>query len=167
MSAHQTEVNKAAVKRLADAANTHDPELISKTVDDVFDPDVRAGTQMPIEANGPEDVKRVFAMLHPAFPDLHISIEDVIAEGDRVVCRERITGAHRGDYMGLPATGKQVAYNEITIGRFADGRIVETWGVVDLLSLLKQLGAIPADPAPPPVDAAPHAAPEPQPANLA
>jgi predicted ester cyclase len=66
----------------------------------------------------------------------------MIAEGDRVVCRERITGTHRGDYMGLPATGKRVEYNEIVIGRFADGRIVETWGVVDVLSLMKQLGAL-------------------------
>jgi steroid delta-isomerase-like uncharacterized protein len=145
MSTDQTEINKAAVRRFADVTNTHDPELISTVVDEVFDPNMRAGTQMPIEANGPDDVKRVFATLHAAFPDLHISIEDMIAEGDRVVCRERIIGTHRGDYMGLPATGKNVAYNEITIARFGDGRIVETWGVVDVLSLMKQLGAIPAD----------------------
>lgn len=166
MSADPTEINKAAVRRFADVANTHDPELISKAVDEVFDPNMRAGTQMPIEANGPEDVKRVFATLHQAFPDLHISVEDLIAEGDRVVCRERITGTHRGDYMGLPATGKRVAYNEITIARFADGRIVETWGVVDVLSLMKQLGAIPAGPGQPSVDAARNAQPEPQPASV-
>jgi steroid delta-isomerase-like uncharacterized protein len=153
MSANQTEINKAAVRRFADVTNTHDPQLISKAVDEVFDTNMRAGTQMPIEADGPEDVKRVFATLHAAFPDLHISIEDVIAEGDRVVCRERITGTHSGSYMGLPATGKNVAYNEITIARFADGRIVETWGVVDMLSLMKQLGAIPTGPGQPGIDA--------------
>jgi steroid delta-isomerase-like uncharacterized protein len=144
VSADRTASNKAAVRRFADIANTHDPELIAKAVDEVFDPNVRAGTQMPIEANGPEDIKRVFTTLHEAFPDLHISIEDLIAEGDRVVSRERITGTHRGNYMGMPATGKRVEYNEIVIGRFADGRIVETWGVVDVLSLMRQLGAIPA-----------------------
>lgn len=154
MSTGQTEINKAAVKRLADAANSHDPERISATVDEIFDPNWRAGGQMPIEANGPQDIKDVFATLHQAFPDLHISVEALIAEGDEVVCRERITGTHRGSYMGLPATGKKVAYNEITIARFAEGRIIETWGVVDVLSLMKQLGAIPARPGQPGVEAA-------------
>ncbi len=167
MSAHETEANKATVKRFADAANTHDPDLICKAVDEIFDPDMRAGTPMPIEATGPEGVKNVFATLHQTFPDLHISVEDLIAEGDKVVARERITGTQRGSYMGLPATGKQVAYNEITIARFADGRIVEYWGVVDMLSLMRQLGAIPAGPGQPSVDASHAAASEPQPANLA
>jgi steroid delta-isomerase-like uncharacterized protein len=153
MSKEQTESNKGRVKRFADAANTHDPDLISKAVDEIFDPDVRAGTPMPIEATGPEGVKNVWATLHQAFPDLHISIEDLIAEQDKVVTRERITGTHRGNYMGLPATGKQVAYNEILIARFADGRIAEYWGVVDVLSLMKQLGAIPAAPGQPGIDA--------------
>jgi steroid delta-isomerase-like uncharacterized protein len=141
------------VERFADAANTHDPDLISKAVDEMFDQDVRAATPMPIEASGPEGVRNVFATLHQAFPDLHISIEDLIGEGDKVVTRERITGTHRGNYMGLPATGKQVAYDEIMIARFADGRIVEYWGVVDVLSLMKQLGASPAGPGRPGIDA--------------
>lgn len=143
----QTEINKAAVKRSLDAANTHDPKLISKAIDDIFDPDWRAGTQMPIEAHGPDGIKSVFAILHEAFPDLHISIEDLIAEGDKVVARERITGTHRGNYMGrLPATAKRVEYNEMTISRLANGRIVESWGVVDVMSLMRQLGAIPTGP---------------------
>jgi steroid delta-isomerase-like uncharacterized protein len=141
------------VERFADAANTHDPDLISKAVDEMFDQDVRAATPMPIEASGPDGVRNVFATLHQAFPDLHISIEDLIGEGDKVVTRERITGTHRGNYMGLPATGKQVAYDEIMIARFADGRIVEYWGVVDVLSLMKQLGASPAGPGQPSIDA--------------
>lgn len=95
MSTDQTEINKATVKRFAGAANTHDPDLISQAVDEIFDPDVRAGTPMPIEATGPEGVKTVFATLHQAFPDLHISIEDLIAEGDKVVARETITGTPR------------------------------------------------------------------------
>lgn len=154
MSVDQIEANKAALQRFADAANTHDPDLISEAVDEIVDPDVRAVIPMPIEAKGPEGVKHVFATLHEAFPDLHISVEDVIAEGDKVVARERITGTHRGDYMGLPATGKQVAYNEIVIARFADGRIIETWGVVDVLSLMKQLGAVPEGPRQPGTGAA-------------
>ena len=73
----------------------------------MIDPNIKSGTPMPIEANGAQGVKEVFATLHEAFPDLHISIEDLIAEGDKVVARERITGTHRGYYMGLPATGKR------------------------------------------------------------
>ena len=86
----------------------------------------------------------VFAGLRRAFPDLHIAVEDLIAEGDKVVSRDTVTGTHRGEYMGVPPTGKCIAYNEIFIVRFARGRIAETWGVVDVLSQMKQLGVIPA-----------------------
>jgi predicted ester cyclase len=77
-------------------------------------------------------------------PDLHITVEDVIAEADKVVGRNSVTGTHQGEYMGLPPTGKPVAYNEIFIFRFVNGRIAETWGVVDVVSQMKQLGVVPA-----------------------
>ena len=89
-------------------------------------------------------MKEEFARLHRAYPDLHITIEDLIAEGDKVVSRNSVTGTHRGEYMGIPPTGKSVTYNEIFILRFLNGRIAETWGVVDVFSQLKQLGVIPA-----------------------
>jgi predicted ester cyclase len=82
-------------------------------------------------------------MLLRGLPDLHLTIEDLIAEGDKVVSRNVVTGTHQGEYMGLPPTGKSVTYNEIFIVRFANGRIAETWGVVDVLSQMRQLGAIP------------------------
>ena len=99
-------------------------------------------TPLPIEATGAEALKQVFAMLLRAFPDLHVTVEDLIAEGDKVVARNSVTGTHQGEYMGLPPTGRTVTYNEIFIFRFADGRIAETWGVVDVLSQMKQLGVI-------------------------
>jgi predicted ester cyclase len=68
----------------------------------------------------------------------------VIAEGDKVVGRNTVTGTHQGEYMGIPPTGKSVTYNEIFIARFVNGRIAETWGVVDVLSQMRQLGAITA-----------------------
>jgi predicted ester cyclase len=77
-------------------------------------------------------------------PDLHVTVEDLIEEGDKVVCRNTVTGTHQGEYMGLPPTGKPVTYNEIFICRFAGGRIAEIWGVVDVFSQMKQLGMIPA-----------------------
>lgn len=78
--------------------------------------------------------------LHRAFPDLHITIEDSIAEGDKVVSRNSVTGTHQGEYLGRPPTGKSIAYNEIFVFRFVNGRVAETWGVVDVLSQMRQLG---------------------------
>jgi predicted ester cyclase len=79
-----------------------------------------------------------------AFPDIHVTVEDLIAEGDKVVARHTVTGTNRGEYMGRPPTGRSVTYNEMFILRFANGRIAEVWGVVDVLSQMKQLGVIQA-----------------------
>ena len=135
--------NKMAFTRFADAVNTGDMALISKTIDEVVEANALIRTPLPIEATGPELLKEVFGRLHRAFPDLHITVDDLIAEGDKVVARDTVTGTHQGEYMGLSPTGKSITYNEIVICRFADGRIAETWGVVDVLSQLRQLGARP------------------------
>jgi steroid delta-isomerase-like uncharacterized protein len=143
MSAAQETSNKAAFRRFQDAMNTGDAELVSQAIDEVFAPDVKQHT--PFEATGAQTLKEmVFARLYRAFPDLHITVEDVIAEGDKVVERDTVTGTHQGEYMGLPPTGKSVAYHEIFIMRFVNGRIAEIWGVVDVFSLMKQLGMISA-----------------------
>jgi predicted ester cyclase len=118
-------------------------ELISKTIDELVEPEARIHTPLPIEATGAQLLKQVWVMLLRGLPDLHMTVEDLIADGDRVVIRDSITGTHRGEYMGIPPTGRTITYNEIFILRFADGRIAETWGVVDVLSQLRQLGAIP------------------------
>jgi steroid delta-isomerase-like uncharacterized protein len=144
MSTAQQTSNKATVRRFCDAANTGDAELISKTIDELVEPDALIRTPLPLQTTGAGALKEVFARLHRAYPDLHITIEDLIAEGDKVVVRDSVTGTHEGEYMGIPPTGKSVTYNEIFIARFAGGRIAETWGVVDVLSQMKQLGAIPA-----------------------
>ena len=144
MSATHSAGNKATLRRLADATNTHDSEFISKTIDEVFLPDMRMRTPLPIQATGAQAIKEVFATLHRAFPDLTVTVEDLIEEGDKVVARQTVTGTHRGEYMGHPPTGKTVTYNEIFIFLFTDGRIAETWGVVDVLSQMRQLGMIPA-----------------------
>ena len=143
MSTDQVTINKATLSRFQEALSSGDWELISKTIDEVVQPDALIRTPLPIEATGAELLKEVFARLHRAFPDLRVAVEDLIAEGDKVVARDVVTGTHRGEYMGLPPTGKSITYNEIFICRFAGGRIAETWGVVDVLSQLRQLGAIP------------------------
>ncbi len=149
MSTDQTTHNRESLKRLNDAINSGDLELISKTIDEVIKPDALIRTPMPAEATGAALVKEVFGKLLLAFPDLHVTVEDVIAEGDKLVSRNVVTGTHQGDYMGLPPTGRSVTYNEIFIGRFDDGRIAETWGVVDVHSQMRQLGAIPGGPSRP------------------
>jgi steroid delta-isomerase-like uncharacterized protein len=143
MSTDQVTSNKATLGRFHDAVNSGDAELIAKTIDEVVDPDVRIGTPLPIDAAGAQALKQVWATLLRAYPDLHVTVEDVIAEADKLVCRNVVTGTHQGEYLGLPPTGRSVTYNEIFIFRFEGGRIAETWGVVDLLAQLRQLGAIP------------------------
>ena len=144
MSTAQETSNKATFRCLLEATNTHDRELISKKIDEVFHPGVLIRTPLPVQATGAQAFKEVFATLHRAFPDLHVTVEDLIEEGDKVVCRNTVTGTHHGQYMGLAPTGKSVAYNEIFILRFVNGRIAEIWGIVDVLSQLKQLGQIQA-----------------------
>jgi predicted ester cyclase len=76
-----------------------------------------------------------------------MNVEDVIAGGDKAVARVRVSGTHKGEFMGMPATGKSAVVNLIDITRFSDdGLAREHWGVVDQLALMQQLGAIPAAP---------------------
>jgi steroid delta-isomerase-like uncharacterized protein len=142
MPTAESDRNKATCRRLIDAANSDDLETFSKTVDELSEPNAMLHTPA---AQGPA-YKEVFAALYRAYPDLHIAVEDLIAEGDKVVCRNVVTGTHRGEFLGIAPTGKSIAYNEIFIFRFVNGRIAEGWGVVDVLSQMRQLGAIPASP---------------------
>jgi steroid delta-isomerase-like uncharacterized protein len=144
MSAARTTRNKATLVRLHHALNSGDHALISTTIDEIFHPDVRIGTPLPIGTSGAQALKEVWTTLLRAYPDLHVTVQDMFGEDDRVVARNTVTGTHQGEYLGLPPTGRSVTYDEMIIVRFADGRIAETWGVVDLLSQLKQLGAIAA-----------------------
>ena len=144
MSATRPITNKAVVQRLQDAVNSHDARIISSTIDELVRPDVLIRTPLPVRTTGTEALKEVFARLMSGLPDLHITVEDMVAEGDRVVARNTVSGTHHGEYLGLPPTGRRISYDEIFVFRLADGRIVETWGVVDVLSQLKQLGAMPA-----------------------
>jgi steroid delta-isomerase-like uncharacterized protein len=144
MSTAQVTSNKATFRRFHDALNTGDVDLIAKTIDEVVAPDVLLHAPLPVGATGVQALKDVMTILHRAYPDLHLTIEDLIAEGDKVVGRNAITGTHRGEYLGLPPTGISVVYNEIFIFRFVEGRIAEIWGVVDLYAQMRQLGVIPS-----------------------
>ncbi len=94
-----------------------------------------------------EGVAQFFRMWTAAFPDLRMEPQDVVADGDRVAVRLRITGTHQGDFMGMPASGRGIDVGAIDIMRFGDdGLVHEHWGVSDALTMMQQLGAIPAGP---------------------
>lgn len=105
--------------------------------------DVRDHNPDPGQGPGLQGVKEWFLMLAGAFPDLRATVEDLIAEGDKVVARVVFRGTHSGDFQGIPATGKQVSVKAIDILRIEDGKIVERWGLTDQVSMMQQLGAMP------------------------
>ena len=135
-------VNESTYRRLLDATNSGDLERISRTIDEIFHPDAvlhsPAGTAPAAAA-----VKTAWSMLLTAFPDIQVTAEDTITEGDKVVLRNTVTATHQGEYRGLPPTGTEITYGEIFIIRFVDGKVAEGWGLVDLYSQLQQLGALP------------------------
>jgi predicted ester cyclase len=144
MSTAEVTSNKASFRRFRDAMNTCDMAFISKTIGELVEPDAMVRTPLPADATGAQALEQVWAVLLGAFPDLHLTVEDLIGEGDKVVARIVVTGTHLGEYMGLQPTGKSIAYDEIFIFRFVAGRVAETWGVVDIFSQMKQLGVVPA-----------------------
>ena len=88
-----------------------------------------------------------FRALLAAFPDMHMNVEDLIAGGDKTVARVKLTGTHKGEFMGVPPAGTRVDVQLIDIMRFnSAGLVCEHWGVADMLSLMQQLGAVPAGP---------------------
>jgi steroid delta-isomerase-like uncharacterized protein len=104
---------------------------------------------MPGQAPGLEGVKRKWAMYLDAIPDFRITIEDLVAEGEKVAVRRTYEGTHTGGpLLGIPATGKRFQFGGISIFRLANGRIAEHWEQLDRLALMQQLGVVPAPDAP-------------------
>jgi steroid delta-isomerase-like uncharacterized protein len=101
------------------------------------------GYTPPAVIHGPEGAKRFEAMLHEAFPDYRVTVEDQVAEGDKVATRWTARGTHKGQFQGMPPTGKQITMSGMTIFRIANGKLVEGWNNPDLLGLLQQLGLVP------------------------
>lgn len=96
------------------------------------------------EPRGPQSVIDFATMFRAGFPDIHITIEDIFGVDDKVVWRLSWRATHTGDYLGIAATGRQIKVNVIGINRVVNGRVVESWGVVDHLGPMQQLGVVPA-----------------------
>lgn len=94
-----------------------------------------------------EGTKAFFRMFIAAFPDLRLEAEEILVSGDKAVARAKATGTHRGEFMGVPATGNRVEVPLIDIIRFGDGGLAyEHWGIFDALGLTQQIGAAPGPP---------------------
>jgi steroid delta-isomerase-like uncharacterized protein len=112
--------------------------------DELIAPDLVDHEAGPDGPRGPETTKAFVAALRNGFSDLHVAVEDIIAEGDLVACRFIMTGTNTGDFMGMPATGRSVSVAGVDIMRFRDGKVTEHWGITDQFSLLQQLGFLPS-----------------------
>ncbi len=137
----ESERNKAVVRRFVEEVQNkkdfavydelNDPEFVNLSAPPGIPPDREGG-------------KMFLGGFLSAFPDSHVTIDDMIAEGDRVVTKKTFTGTHTGDLGDIPATGNRVTVQYVDILRLRDGKIIEHWLCMDQLSFLQQLGAVPA-----------------------
>ena len=135
-----SERNKALARRIFDELENQGKLALA---DEIFARDFV--NHLPFgEMHGTEGAKQFASMLRAGFPDLHTTVDDQIAEGDRVTTRWTARGTHTGEFLGVPPTSRRMEITGITISRIADGKIVEQWGNPDLLSMMQQLGAVEA-----------------------
>jgi steroid delta-isomerase-like uncharacterized protein len=131
--------NKKLYLRLAD-------EVLTKKnlarVDELIAPDFREHVGGEVRHVGIEGFKAARLRRNAAFPDWTVSVDDIIAEGDKVVARATGQGTHLGEYMGIPPTGRHIKVSWIAIYRIADGKLAEHWQQIDELGLRQQLGAV-------------------------
>jgi steroid delta-isomerase-like uncharacterized protein len=136
-----TEQNNAVVRRLFD-------EAINKgnlnVADETLTTDYVYRSPGSPELHGPDGFKQLIMMYRTACPDVHLDIDETIADGDTVVTRWTGRGTQLGEFMGIPPTGKQVTVTGVIITHFKGGKAAEEWELMDMLGLLQQLGAIPA-----------------------
>jgi steroid delta-isomerase-like uncharacterized protein len=137
------DTNKAITRRLIDeVANGRNLDVMDELVAENFIEIEPAPGQGP----GRQGLRDVFAIMHQAFPDLHWSTEEQIAEGNKVVTRFIWTGTHKGEFMGIPPTGKSVRVKGIVIDEFEDGMMFRSRILSDDLGMMQQLGLIPPPP---------------------
>jgi steroid delta-isomerase-like uncharacterized protein len=136
-----TEENKAIVRRVNDEVwNEGHLDVIDELIADDF---VATIVGAPEQIRGPQGFREFVVMYRTAFPDLRITVDEQVTEGETVVTRWTATGTNEGELMGIPATGKQATTAGININRISGGKLVEGWGLFDQLGLLQQIGAVP------------------------
>ena len=137
-----TEQNKVLFRRLMEEVlNQGNISMVDELFAPVF---VEHEILPPGIPPGLEGTKQFLTIFRSAFPDLEVAIDDMIAEGDKVVVRSTWSGTHKGELMGIPPTDKSVSFGVIDIIRIAGGKFVEHWGQTDEMGMMQQLGVIPA-----------------------
>lgn len=132
------EENKRIVRLYQEIYNTNELDRLSEVLsEDLLTPNI-----MPGIPHGLEGAKTAHRIMLAGFPDYQTLIEDMIAEGDKVAARIKMTGTHTGEFMGIPPTAKQISFTGIYMVRIANGKIVEHWGEEDSVGLLQQLGVL-------------------------
>ena len=130
------EKNKAIVRRFFEEVWNQEKESV---IDEIFASTVVFNGQSITR----DELKQALAGRRTAFADIQVTVDDQVAEGDKVSTRRTWRASHRGPYRGVAATGKQVTWTQISVVRSSQGRIAEDWAVSDELSILQQLGAFP------------------------
>jgi len=135
-----TEENKAKIRRVWE-------EVLDKgnlaLADEIMAPNYVYHGSGGQEFKGPEGFKKLITMFRTAFPDFHVTVDDMVADGDKVAHRATMRGTHKGELMGIAPTGKQVTIAAIVISRFAGGKEVEAWSNLDQLGMMQQMGIAP------------------------
>jgi len=135
------ETNKTLVRRLLVDDLSRGDEAVAEAI---IHPEFFDHTNPPGMERGLDGHKAIGRLFRTAFPDLEWRIDDLIAEGDKAVARTTMSGTHLGEFFGIRPTGRRVSMTGVHVLRIQDGKIAEHWGSNDDLSLMRQLGAIPA-----------------------
>lgn len=129
--------NITATKRFGEAINGGNLDVFHEVMaSNVIDRD-----PAPDQGPGPEGFIKFFSMFRAAFPDLNITVDHMVTDDDNVAIAYTVTGTHQGNFLGVPATGRQISIRGMQIARFQEGQIVERWGSSDQLGILQQIGA--------------------------
>jgi hypothetical protein len=142
MSNTESERNRALARSIFEVGlNQGDVEaIVRQTADDFIDHDIHVETGIP---GGPEDMRQALHAIRRGFPDIHVTVEQTLAEGDWVVTRNTWRGTHQGVFNGIPPTGNRVEITGIVLWRIVDGKIKERRGTIDTFTLLRQLNVLP------------------------
>ena len=132
---------------VSSSQDAYSPKLAERSV--LGNPSCRQRVPPRAIDEGTTPLEQFLSSIHAAFPDLHVNVEDMVAEGDKVAARVRVSSTHQGEFLDIAPTDKQVTLTGIDILRIAEGKVVEHWGNFDDLGLLRQLGAIPESVEPP------------------
>ena len=143
MGSAEEQKNKQVVRQYIEAFNLQDTERLGQLVSSTNQSFQFSGMHPSMDWNR---TKQYFAAFWSAFPDLSAKIEEMVAEGDKVAIRVINTGTHKGEFQGIPPTGKKLSLDEMGFITIIDGKITEGWISADTMRLMQQIGAIPAPP---------------------